>query len=266
MTEEVQSQTAEPVTTESKEPQTLMDMGDPAPVENTANASAPTDVAAEPTGAEWLWADGVNGSGDKPEWLKERYTSVSEQAKAYGELEKRMGEFKGAPKDGYDFEGMEGLGKDDPLIAHFSETFKDMNLSQAGFERITTEFMEMQRGEAQASVEAEMKKLGPDAKGIISQTTQWIEGKFQPEVADTVKSWMLTAKDINAVAALMSSEPKSAIPSYDQSVQQSPHESVKEILNEKASNWTRYKEDENYRNGIKKRHLAADRRESSLKR
>ena len=48
----------------------------------------------------WNLNDTTPGTGEKPAWFKaEKYKNVSEQAKAYTELEKTLGAFVGAPKD-----------------------------------------------------------------------------------------------------------------------------------------------------------------------
>ena len=50
---------------------------------------------------EYFLSEGIKGAGDMPEWYNpSKYKSVSEQAKAYTELEKKFGGFTGAPKDG----------------------------------------------------------------------------------------------------------------------------------------------------------------------
>ena len=50
---------------------------------------------------EYFLTEGIKGTGDTPEWFKaDKYKSIADQAKAYTELEKRFGGFKGAPKDG----------------------------------------------------------------------------------------------------------------------------------------------------------------------
>lgn len=49
---------------------------------------------------EYFLTEGIKGAGDTPEWFKaDKYKSIADQAKAYTELEKRFGGFKGAPKD-----------------------------------------------------------------------------------------------------------------------------------------------------------------------
>lgn len=265
MTDEVQAQ--EPAATEVAEstPSSLLDAAGSAPAAEPTNGAVPVESAVATTGSQWQWAEGVDGQGDKPEWLKDRYKSVSDQAMAYGELEKKMGEFKGAPKDGYTMEGLEGINADDPLIGHFKETFKDLNLSQKGFDRIATEFAQLQQQQANVAVAEEMKKMGPNAKQRIQETVSRIDNKFTPEVAETIKGWLITASDFDAFDGMLAMEPRSSAPTYDQAYQQPDYESVKEVLNEKETNWARYKEDENYRGSVSKRLHMAHAREKAMK-
>lgn len=214
---------------------------------------------------EWFLADGVKGSGEKPEWLKEKYKTVAEQAKAYTELEKRMGEFRGSPKDGYKLEDIEGVDKDNPLVKHFAETFKELNLTQEGFSRIVSEFAQVQMNMNQQNVAEEIKKLGSNAKQEITQLNNWITNTFDEGIASTIKNWVMTADDIRALQALKAFQPRSAIPTYSDAKGAAHFESLKEVTNEKAHNFKRYKEDENYRNSLDERFAAAYLRENKGK-
>lgn len=76
-----------------------------APVAATPATPAAQAAAAAPTDPNspdaWVLAEGVQGTGKRPEWFKgDKYGSVADQAKAYVDLEKRFGSFNGAPKDG----------------------------------------------------------------------------------------------------------------------------------------------------------------------
>ena len=93
------------------------------------DAKQPEGQAEQTPTGDWFFDENVPGKGERPEWLKDKYKSVSDQAKSYVELEKRLGEFRGAPKDGYDLSSVEGL-SDDPMVKHFAETFKELNLSR----------------------------------------------------------------------------------------------------------------------------------------
>lgn len=229
------------------------------------NKESSTNTNGQEQDNKWFWDEGVTGQGDKPEWLKPRYKSVSDQAKAYGELEKKLGEFKGAPKDGYKIEEIEGLNKDDPMISHFMDTFKELNLSQQGFERVVQEYLQLENHKVESNLDEELKKLGSNANDRVQQTFRWIDGTFKDDVSETIKSWMVSAKDIEAVEAFRAAMPKSAMPTFEQTYQQPDYESVKELTVEKQNNWSKYKEDENYRNAWQRRFQLAYKREEALK-
>lgn len=237
------------------------------PGEGDVSQEQKDSQAQESEPNQWHWDDGVRGDGDRPDWLQERYKSVADQAKAYSELEKKFGEFKGAPKDGYNFDAVQQLDKDDPLLQHFSQTFKDLNLSQKGFERIASEFIELQNQSAQKQMQEEFKKLGPDAKQQVTQAVNWINNTFNDDVAKTMQTWMQTAQDVEAIKGLMAMSPKSNAPTHDSIASSQPdYESVQEVINEKQANWQRYKDEENYRNSLKRRLQKAHDRETKLKR
>ena len=87
-------------------------------------------------------AEGVAGQGDKPDWLvTDRYKTVADQAAAYPEAQKRIGELtekvrceKGPdeyainPPEGFDFNS------EDPLYEQVVDYAKSINLSQSGFD------------------------------------------------------------------------------------------------------------------------------------
>lgn len=214
---------------------------------------------------EWYLAEGVKAEGEKPDWLKERYNTVADQAKAYIDLEKMVGEFRGAPKDGYQFDHIEGVNTDDPMIKHFSETFKELNLSQAGFDRILTEFNDLQTKATTASMEEEIRSLGPNAKAEINELNQWVNNTFDKETADTVRTWVATAGDFKALQALRSFQPRSAIPTAADAINAASFETSKEVQNEMTQNWKRYNEDENYRSSLRRRLNDSVRREDQKK-
>ena len=80
--------------------------GEQAPAETTTEVetqqpSAETQQPASETEATFLFADGVVGEGETPDWFKSsKYKTVSAQAEAFSELDGKFGSFTGAPKDG----------------------------------------------------------------------------------------------------------------------------------------------------------------------
>lgn len=258
MSEEGQQETApqESVTTAPKTSVTSL-------AEMVTTEETQGQAGGEQAPKDWFWADDIQGQGDRPEWLQDRYKTVSEQAKAYKDLESKFGQFKGAPKDGYNLEKVEGIDKESPLLGHFKDVFKDLNLSQEGFERVVNEFVNAHESIISTDAEAEMKKLGPHGKQILQQTVMQVQNNFPKEVADTIKSWMMTAQDVEAVKTMMSYLPQSRAPSnYDMQPAQQ-FESYKELLNEKATQYDKYMNDANYRNRLDEKIVQARRRESN---
>ena len=88
--------------------------------------------AAEPTlgEGEYFLSEGIKVVGDLPEWYKaDKYKSIAEQAKAYTELEKKIGGFTGAPKEGYSI--AEGVEAEDALWQELVQFGERTNMSQA---------------------------------------------------------------------------------------------------------------------------------------
>lgn len=139
-----------------------------------------------PTSTQWFWAPNVPGPGDKPpEWFKAaKYTSVEEQAKAYNELEKRFGNFTGAPKDGaYSFTvdktiapGIEA-DTSHPVFKQFETMAKDMQLSQDGFTKIMNTFMAYEASMI-PSPEVFAKQVGDNAPARINSVAQWAKANL----------------------------------------------------------------------------------------
>ena len=222
------------------------------------------EQSQEANANEWRWSDDIIGDGEKPDWLKDRYKSVSDQAKAYTELEKKFGEFHGAPKDGYSFDDL-GDAKDDPIVGHFAETFKDLNLSQQGFERVITEFTALQNNMAHENIKKTYDDLGYGAKQQINQAVAFAN-QFKNDVASVMKGWLQSADDVKAFTSILSAIPTNEAPSgpgYGQDVKQ--YETRKQINAEKIKNFERYKTDENYRISLDARQAKAVEREKSLK-
>jgi len=245
----------------------MLDAAEPVEVNAEAGEAVPSE-APEGNGldfdeAVWKWSEELAGKGEKPEWFKEKYKTVEDQAKAYTELEKKLGAFKGAPENGYDLEALGELGKQ-PAVAHFAEFFKEKNLSQEGFEEVVQQFYEYDQQSLQFDLENELKKLGPNAKQQVTQVNQWINNTFNEDMAGVARNLMVNADSVKFFQAVMANQPKANMPTHD-AMQVTGHETMQEVLAEKTNNWSRYKEDENYRKSLSKRLVAAETREKSLR-
>lgn len=132
----------------------------------TEQTSLLDDKAPTLADGEWFQSDGIKGTGDVPEWYQaEHFKSVNEQAKSYGELQKKFGSFTGTPKDGYTLP--EGVDKEDALAAEFITLATDMGMNQKGFEK-GFELLSAQMGvNEEVNQEDELAKLGDNANQRI---------------------------------------------------------------------------------------------------
>ena len=62
-------------------------------IDDTPVEEAATDEVVESTEVE-----ATAEEGERPEWLKDKYKTVEDQAKAYNDAEKKLGGFSGSPE------------------------------------------------------------------------------------------------------------------------------------------------------------------------
>lgn len=164
------------------------------------------------TPSSWLWADGVEGNGDKPEFFKDgKYKSVAEQAKAYTELEKRFGGFVGAPQEGYQLAEELGVASDDPSINAVLDILKESNASNDFANKLIGTYVEAQQAQAQAQIAKELELLGSNADYRINAIKEFAGVNLPSELQDTFQSMVTTAKGVEVIEALMKKMQGSAV-------------------------------------------------------
>lgn len=93
----------------------------------------------------WSWGEDIPGTGTAPPWFnRDKYKTVTEQAKATPELETKLGpaaEMLGAPEGNYEMpkipEGVAGeWDPEDGMLKTFMGAAKEAGLSQAGFDKL----------------------------------------------------------------------------------------------------------------------------------
>ncbi len=116
------------------------------------------------------------GQGERPTWLKaDKYKTVAEQAKAYPELEKRLGGFVGAPKDGkYTFTPPEGIevSMDHPVMQEFTKWAASKQLSQEGYNELLGMLVQYEAAQA-PDMGAIKAALGENADARIAAVAAW---------------------------------------------------------------------------------------------
>lgn len=168
---------------------------------------------AEPTlnEGEYFLAEGIKGTGETPEWYKsDKYQSVAEQAKAYTELEKKFGGFKGAPKDGYT--APEGIESDDALLSELTEFAKDTNMSDEAFGRAWELLSAQEQAVEEVSQEMEMQKLGDNATQRIKNVEGFLKNNLDPDTYTQVQDLVTTADSIQLIEAIVKATVPAKLP------------------------------------------------------
>lgn len=174
------------------------------------DTQAPDPVVEAPSA--WMWGDEIAGEGDKPEWFKDsKYKSVSEQAKAYSELEKRLGGFVGTPKEGYVLSEELGIDAEDPSIKAVLDIFGKNNASNEFANELIASYTQAQQEQATAQLAKEMELLGSNADYRINAIKEFAGQALPAHLQETFSGMVTTATGIEVVEALMKKMQGSAV-------------------------------------------------------
>jgi len=179
-----------------------------APAEDTS--SLLEEAAPTLSEGEFFLSEGIKGAGDIPEWYnKDKYQSISEQAKGYSELHKQFGSFTGAPKDGYLLP--EGVTNEDALVAEVIKFGEETNLHQAGMEKLLDLAMSQAGVTEEVSVKAELAKLGDDASNRIKTVENFLRNKLGAEY-EAVMPLVSNADSVMLVETLIKATQPAKLP------------------------------------------------------
>ena len=168
---------------------------------------------AEPTldQGEYFLAEGIKGAGETPEWYKsDKYQSVAEQAKAYTELEKKFGGFRGAPKDGYTVP--EGIESDDALLTELTDFAKDTNMSDEAFGRAWELLSAQEQAVEEVSQEMEMQKLGDNATQRLKTVEGFLKNNLDAETYSAAQELVTTADSVALIEMIVKATMPAKLP------------------------------------------------------
>lgn len=237
-----------------------------APVDDTAAASdAPkeeqqtlklfTDHKGKEPAAE---AAPVEQSSEHPEWfMKDKYKSVEDQAKAYSDLNGKLGGFWGPPGGDYTAPEGSGVSASDPILKNMQPALKELGLSDKGFGKLVESY-EAASNKMVVDMSAEVAKtLHEKDQKTVQVVDQWINNSFDKKESDTMKSWIHSVDDFYLLNKLRAMVPaKTNVPSQSASHVVS-FETSRDIEKLKIENHEKYNKDQEYRNEISQRHRDA---------
>jgi hypothetical protein len=130
----------------------------------------------------------------RPDWLPEKFKSPQDLAKSYQELSTKLGDMYGAPEE-YAFEGEELSG-----VNLFKQVAKEQNISQKGFEKIVTSYLEKEKA-VMAAIEEQTKN---DIKEIgstrIDQVKNQLNGLgLSEEELKTINGLVKSKSEFNVI-------------------------------------------------------------------
>jgi hypothetical protein len=230
------------------------DTATPPAGEAPAAATPPSgDVTPTPViqSSDWYYDENIKGNGERPEWLKEKYKTAADQAKAYVEVEKKLGAFKGAP-DKYDLT-LEGypdvkFQDNDPLLEEFLESAKKNGVSQ----EYVTEVLGTYAKALTVNIpdtDAEMKKIGPNAAQDLQVLAQWAGNHLTPEEYKVFERQVTTADAFRVFDRLRQSMTQTDVPATAKS--SAPAETVEQVR--KLVSDPRYDTDPTFREEVRRR-------------
>jgi hypothetical protein len=199
----------------------------------------------------WYIDDTTQGSGPRPEFLKTKYKSLSDQAKAYTELEKRLGD---AP-DNYDL-GVFGetLSSEDPFIQQFITNAKAHRVPQEAFTNLAKTFIEYDKSK-RIDTKAELEKLGPTGPKRLDVVNQWAKNTLSPKAFQALDGIPQTAANIELLDELRQHMTNNRIntPVTGASTQTFKPMTPQEVSREIQANRDKYVNDAGYREEIRKK-------------
>jgi len=184
--------------------------------------------AAPPSGdtpppAGWNYAEGIAGTGDKPDWLiSDKYKTVEAQAQAYSVLNERFRGFNGSPEE---FTRPEGFGEGEAAImaSTIQDIAKDSNMNQDTYNKILETVatnVEGYRDDLKAEQADAARKSITNFENRETATFDAIKTVLNTDQLDGIQELMTTSAGFEAVEILAASVRGHALPGGQPPAQQ----------------------------------------------
>jgi len=215
---------------------------------NTEVTQSNSEQVEQPS---WHWDDDMPGEGNRPTWLKDKYTKVTDQAKAYIEAEKRLGTSK-APSE-YDLSGYhEYFDLEHEHFASLKDNARKHNITQEALNAIIDPIIQYQESSL-PNMSEELAKLGDNPQARLDALDTWASNTLSKTSLETLGKIATRAEvvelmdDIRQKFIAVNSD--SHVPSM-QNLAEMPVLTAQDVRSEMQQNIKRYKEDPSYRREI----------------
>lgn len=226
----------------------LLDEGSTTPPDSTPENSGTDGGQGESPG--WFWDSNTPGVGDRPEFLPEKYKSVADVAKAYKELESRLGT---APKE-YDFsKGQSWMEPDYEPFHEMAEFARSKHVPQDVMDKML-ESVGLYLDEFRTDMSEEKSKLGEKATERLQVLNNWAKSNLSEKSFNALTAGMRTADQIEALEEIRNRmlNNNTMVPGGNTSVA-SGGMTLEEYRSELNANFAKYKTDPAYRKDMEKK-------------
>lgn len=194
----------------------------------------------------WWWDKNTPGQGDRPDWLPEKYKSAEDTARAFKELEKRLG----AAPEQYDFsKGESWLDPDYEPFHEMAAFAKSKHVPQEVLDKML-ETTGKYLNEFNINQEEEIAALGENARDRLMVLNNWAKANFTEETYSALTSTMRTAEAVKAIEEMRIKmlDNNTTIPTGNET--SAPSYSLEDVQTELKDNLQKYKDDPAYRKEI----------------
>jgi two-component SAPR family response regulator len=211
-----------------------------------------TKNTGESSGANagWLWDENTPGTGDRPVFLPEKYKSVADVAKAYKELESRLGT---APKE-YDFsKGQSWIEPDYEPFIEMAEFARSKHVPQEVMDKML-ESVGYYLDEFKTDMNEEKAKLGEKSTERLQILNNWARSNLSEKSFNALTAGMRTAEQIEALEEIRNKmlTNNTMVPGGNQSVV-SGGMTLEEYRSELNANFAKYKTDPAFRKEMERK-------------
>jgi len=161
--------------------------------------------------------------------LPEKFKDVGAMIESYKHLEGKMGNMKGAPET-YELEDSVFDNYSEAVLTDVVDAAQKMGIDNDGLNQLLGSAQNAQAKEQEANWEMEKHKMGQNADREIADALQELNGRFSPEISETIQGMIQTADQFYALRDIMQGG-KSSQPAHGtQPAQAMTDEKINEML------------------------------------
>ncbi len=221
-------------------------------------STTPPDTTNEDSGAaqgegqspSWYWDSNTPGQGERPEFLPEKYKSVADVAKAYKELESRLGT---APKE-YDFsKGQAWMEPEYEPFQQMAEFARSKHVPQEVMDKFL-DSVGLYLDEFRTDLNEEKAKLGENATERLQKLNNWAKSNLSEKAFMALTAGMRTAEQIEALEEIRNKmlNNSTMVPGGNGNAAASGM-TIEEYRSELNANYNKFKTDPAYRKEMERK-------------